>query len=531
VSGSIPKNENQKHLELSMTSHVYEGPETGPYDYVIVGAGSAGCVLATRLSADPDVSVLLLEAGGPDTLPGISVPPAWPTLWGTEVDYSYDTVAQPGTGGVTHNWPRGRTLGGSSSINAMVYLRGAPADYDQWAKLGCQGWDWHSVLPYFQKMETVRGGGPLRGTDGPMRPARPASVNPVSRAFVDAAVAAGFPATDDFNGDHFEGAGLNDLTITEGARQSTAAGYLHPVAGRPNLTVLTGARALRLVLDADRCTGVVFDHDGARCTAAANREVIVSAGVVDSPRLLLLSGIGPGAELNAAGVPVTHDLPGVGRNLHDHPLCGVVYEASQPIPPGLTNHAESSLLFRSDPGLPGPDMQIMFLHVPFHRPELSAPANSYTFGVTCVPESRGTVRITSPDPDAPPLIDPNYLSAPSDIHRIVYGIRVARRIAMTRPFDAWRSREVLPGPTTTTDADLRVFAASGTGTYYHPVGTCAMGTSPGSVVDPELRVRGLRGLRVADASVMPRVISVNTNAATIMIAEKAADLIRQAPAA
>ena len=262
-------------------------------------------------------------------------------------------------------------------------------------------------------------------------------------------------------------------------------------------------------------------------TAFADAEVVLSAGAVDSPRLLLLSGVGPARELKAAGVAARHHLPGVGRNLHDHPLCGVVYEAAQTIPAGRNNLAETSMLWRSDPSLGGPDMQLMFIHVPFHPPHLAAPANSYTFAVATVPEARGSIRLAGPDPATPPIIDPNYLGAESDVRRMLHGLEVAREIASSEPFAAWRAREVLPGPDAVDEAVLRAYVASATGTYYHPVGSCAMGTGLEAVVDPDLRVHGLTGLRVADASVMPQIPCVNTNAATIMIGEKAASLIKR----
>jgi choline dehydrogenase len=496
------------------------------YDYVVIGAGSAGCPLAARLSEN-GAEVLLLEAGGEDTTEELHVPPAWPTHWGTDVDWSYETTPQLGTGNLPHNWPRGKVLGGSSTINAMVYLRGHRNDFDNWAAGGATGWDYEGVLPYFKKLETVEGKDPeYRGTSGPMRPKIAADPNPLSEVFLDAAKELGYPTTDDFNGAVQEGAGWHELTIVDGKRQSTALAYLHPAIDRPNLTVLTRAHALRLTFDGGkRCTGVEYERGGSVETATAEGEVIVCGGTVNSPQLLLLSGVGPADHLREIGVDVVHDLPGVGENLHDHPLLGLVFKADGEIAPGKTNHAETSMLWRSDPSLDGPDMQFMFIHVPFHPPHLQAPPNSYTFGIATIPDSRGWIRLASKDPKAAPLINPNYLGEDSDVRRLLLGIEKARNLNASSAFSEWGTTEVLAGEHVQDEAGLRDFVSRGTGTYYHPVGTCKIGADDGAVVDPDLRVRGIEGLRVADASVMPTVVCVNTNAASIMIGEKAADLV------
>ena len=496
------------------------------YDYIIAGGGTAGCVLAARLSERADVSVLLLESGPRDTKPELSIPPVWVNLWDTEVDEPYQTEPQTAQDGLVHDWHRGHTLGGGSSINGMIFLRGHRNDFDSWGALGAVGWAWNDVLPYFQRLETVPGGDPtVRGTDGPMRPAPSATPNALSQVFIDAAASLGNPITPNFNGHLQEGVGWHELSITGGFRQSAAVAYLHPAESRSNLTVSTDSRATRLLMSGNRVTGVQFRRDGAQVEAPALREVIVSSGSLESPRLLLLSGVGPADGLRGAGIDVRHDLPGVGRNLHDHPLTSVVFEAERPIADGLTNHAESSMLWRSDPGLAGPDMQLLFAHVPYHLPHRQAPPNSFTLSVTVTPRSRGSVSLRDASPDTAPVVDPRYLSDSSDLDRLVEGVKVAREVAAARPFDGWRGKEVLPGANDTSRAALEAFVRRGTGTYHHPVGTCAMGTGDHSVVSPQLRVHGVAGLRVVDASIIPKIGCVNTNATVTMIAERAADII------
>jgi choline dehydrogenase len=497
------------------------------YDYVVVGAGSAGCVLAARLSEDPAANVLLLEGGPLDTLPELKIPGAWPALFGSAVDYGYATVPQVHMNGVSRYVARGRTLGGSSATNAMLWIRGHRNDFDTWAAAGCAGWDYDSVLPYFQRLESVPGGDPAyRGTTGPMRPAPAATPHPLSTAFVAAAVAAGHPQTPDFNGGVQEGVGLHELNVVDGQRQSSADAFIHPIERqRPNLTVLTDARVTRLRIDGDRCHGLTYVTDGVVHDIEASREVVLSCGAIDTPRLLQLSGVGPAAVLEKAGVPVLHDLPGVGENLHEHPLCSVVFETRDQFPLGEGNHSEASLVFTSDPALSGPDMQLIFIDVPFHQPELSAPPNSYTIGVTAVPDSRGSLRVASADPAQPPVVDLNFLAAERDVERLARGIEVIRKIAAIGPLAGVTAREVLPGPDATDAAALREYVRRGTGCYNHASGSCAMGTSELSVVGPDLRVRGIAGLRIADASVLPNLPVVNPNAAVMMIGEKAADLI------
>ena len=496
-------------------------------DFAVIGAGSAGCALAARLSEDADVRVVVLEAGGPDTLKAIQIPAAWPTMWGSEVDWAYETTPQAGSSGQIHQWPRGKVIGGSSSLNGMVYIRGNRADFDAWAYDGCHGWDYESLLPLFRRMEDVPDrDARFRGVGGPMSPRPAANPNPISTAFVEAAREAGHRVTDDFNGECFEGAGFHDLLIRNGKRQSAADAYLHPVSDRRNLEIVTHAPVQQLLLSGDRCTGVRYERDG-RLEELVAGEVIVCAGAIESPALLLRSGIGPAEELADLGIDVVADVPGVGRNLHDHLLMGVLWEAAQTVPAPDYNLAESSMFLRSRPNLFVPDLHFMFIHVPFHLPTFSVPEGSWTIAVGLVrPASRGTLKLADARPMSKPLIDPANLTESADMEAMVRGVALAREVAAVSAFDAWRGPEALPGPHVSEEADVRDFVRRAAGTYYHPVGTCRMGVGPDAVVDPELRVRGIDGLRVADASIMPHIVSANTNTTAILIGEKAADLVK-----
>ncbi len=499
------------------------------FDYVVVGAGSAGCVIAARLSEDPQKRVLLLEAGpadGPDTM---AVPRAWPSLIGSEVDWGYATVPQLAAGGMARQYPRGKVLGGSSSINGMIFLRGHRSGYDEWAASGAAGWGYQDLLPFFKHSETSEGGDrAYRGSHGPMRvgPARHAS--PLSYAFLDAALGVGYERSDDLNGQDQEGICWTDLNIVDGSRQSAADGYLRPVLDRANLTVMTNALVHRLVVADGRCTGVEYSAGGELRQVQPQGETILSAGSIGSAQLLLLSGIGPAEHLRAVGIDLAADLPGVGANLHDHPLAGVIYAAAQPVPPAQNNHGEMYAAVCTTPDLAAPDIQLFLIDVPFHPPWMSGPATGYTIAFTTLhPHSRGSVRLADTDPASAPLIDPNYLGDDRDMAAMLTVLRVARQIGASPAFDDWRAEEALPGPGVHDETELRDYLRHDTEPYYHAVGTCRIGTDPAAVVDPQLRVRGVDRLRVADASVMPTIPGANTHAAVLAIAERAAALIGQ----
>ncbi|MFJ1766211.1 GMC family oxidoreductase [Amycolatopsis sp. NPDC088138] len=518
------------------------------YDYVIVGAGSAGCVLANRLTEDPAAHVLLLEAGGEDTADEIHIPAAFPSLFKTRWDWNYETVEQKHTGKPAY-WPRGKMLGGCSSINAMLYIRGNRADYDGWRDShGAEGWGWDDVLPYFKRAEAnQRHGGPLHGTDGPLNVEDRRFTHELSSAWVDSAVAWGLKRTDDFNGESQEGAGLYQVTCKKGRRWSTADAYLRPAMDRPNLTVKTGAQATRIVFEGTRAVGVSYLDSGVERTAHASAEVLLSGGAVNSPQLLMVSGVGPAEHLREHGVDVVVALPGVGENLHDHPACGITWSTrgttdlvDAATPAGLVRYqltkrgpltstiAESGAFFPTGDGLPAPDMQIHVAPTLFYDNGLREPTVAgFTSAATVVDvASRGRLRLKSANPLWKPEIDPAYYADSKDMDVMVAGLKALVEIGRAGPLTKFLDKPFLPDRHDLTDAEFAEHVRENSQTLYHPVGTCAMGTGEHAVVDPQLRVRGVEGLRVVDASVMPVVPRGNTNAPTIMVAEKAADLIR-----
>ncbi len=518
------------------------------YDFIVIGAGSAGCAMAARLTERPGLRVLLLEAGGPDARPEFHIPAAFPHLFKTAADWDYTTVPQAGLNGRQEINPRGKVLGGSSSINAMIYMRGNPRDYDRWVALGNAGWSYQELLPYFRKTQhQQRGESADHGVGGPIYTSDLRDPNPLSHAFVEAAIQAGYAPNDDFNAGEQTGFGLFQVTQKDGMRCSAADGYLRPALDRPNLTVLTQAHVTELLLENGRCVGVAYHHDGAGRQARARREVILSGGAINSPQVLMLSGIGPAAQLERLGIPVKVDLPGVGENLQDHMFVPLAYHCTQPITLAAAESPEQVALFQHehrgmltsnlgeaggfiDLGLDGsPEIQMIFGPLWFIHHGAGNPAgHGYTLLPGVVrPKSRGRVTLASADPFDKAVVDPNYYGDPHDMEIMKQGVAAALAIAGQPALAPYRGDQYLPGPDATTPDALERFIRDQTMTLYHPVGTCKMGSDEMAVVDAALRVRGVAGLRVVDASIMPVIINANCNVPTMVIGEKCADLILQ----
>jgi choline dehydrogenase len=501
------------------------------YDYIVIGAGSAGCVVTNRLTEDPQTTVLLLEAGNPDTKPEIQIPAECLKLLGSEVDWGYFSEPEPYLNERTIFCPRGKVLGGSSSINFMLYVRGNPHDYDHWQALGNPGWSYQDILPYFKKSEhSSRGADAYHGVDGELSVTDLIAPATISQRFVDACVALGYERNPDFNAKQQEGAGLYQMTIKDGKRHSTAAAFLTPILDRPNLTVQTDALVTRLLFEGTRVIGVEYLYEGTLHQVRVNQEVILSAGAFDSPKLLMLSGIGDAEHLQAMGISVV-DLPGVGQNLQDHILVPVVYRATQELRPATTSSSdigEAGMFVHSEGNLDvAPDLQFFFCSLPWLPPGYSQVDWGFTGVVSLThPQNSGSVSLRTLHPSDTPTIRLNYLQSQSDVQKLVAGIQLLRSLFHSSSFDEFRGEEVAPGAKVESGEALVAYVREVCNTVYHPIGTCKMGTDPMAVVDPELRVHGVEGLRVVDASIMPTITTGNTNAPTIMIGEKAADLIK-----
>ena len=500
------------------------------YDYIVIGAGSAGCVVANRLTEDIDKTVLLLEAGNPDTKPEIHIPGECGSLLGSEVDWGYFSEPEPYLNNRKIFCPRGKVLGGSSSINFMAYVRGNSHDYDHWQSLGNPGWSYQDILPYFKKSENQqRGASEYHGVDGELSVTDIIAPAVVSQRFVDAAVALGYDQNPDVNGMRQEGAGLHQLTIKDGKRHSAAAAFLLPVLDRPNLTVTTGALVTRLLFEGTRTVGVEYLHENTLHQVRSNQEVILSAGAFESPKLLMLSGIGDAEHLRALEIPVVADLPGVGQNLQDHQGVPVAHEATQDLKMASTSSiGQANLFLHTEGNLDAvPDLQFLFAPIVVVPPGYAHSGLGFTT-VVCLthPQSIGSVSLRSRDPQDTPRILMNYLQSEADVLKLVAGIKLLRNLFGASAFDEFRGEEIAPGADKQSDAALVAYVREACDTVYHPVGTCKMGTDPMAVVDPELRVHGVEGLRVVDASIMPTITTGNTNAPTIVIGEKAADLIK-----
>ncbi len=519
------------------------------YDYVIVGAGSAGCAVAGRLSEDPSTRVLLLEAGGKDRSPNIKIPAAFQKQFKSKLDWDYASGPEPHLGGRTLYVPRGRGLGGSSSMNAMMYVRGRPLDYDDWSEAGCEGWSYDEVLPLFKRAEAnERGASEVHGGSGPLNVSDLRSPRPLTRRFLDAARAEGIPFNPDLNAPEQDGVSMSQVTMKNGRRWSAADAYLRPARRRTNLEVATGTQVCGLEIDGTRVAGARWrDRRGREAVSRAGREVVLSAGAIGSPQILMLSGIGPAKHLEEVGIKPRADVAGVGENLQDHPyviscfesivaedladaekpkaLAEYVLRRSGPL---TSNVAEAMAFVRTRPGLAAADLQVLFGPAYYHDNGFDT-IDGHAFSLAaCLlkPKSRGRLRLRSADPGAKPVIVGNHLAEPEDVATLVAGIRLTHAIAAAEPLASVRGRTLVPSTPIETEEEIEAFAREEAELLYHPVGTCRMGADEGAVVDPKLRVNGIEGLRVADASIMPVITGGNTNAPAIMIGEKAADFIR-----